>query len=243
MSEILINSNTNGGIIDASATSLVIESNNANSVIIESVLVESAFTGTLQAKTRNGGAWINIPCVQSDNGVYNAKAAGSTITLTTGDVLLVACAGFYAIRLLRASGAVTVTAIATPADLSALFMAAGANSVSSSGKTLKTVSGSLTSDTDVIAAVTGMKLKIHAINLYTFGTSASTILFKSNGTAGTEVWRVCMQSIASNVMGVVLASSYPSYIFSTVAGEKLTIDVGNADTIHYSIAYWDSDNA
>lgn len=107
---------------------------------------------------------------------------------------------------------------------------------------LKTVSGTLTADTDVIAAVTSKRIKVVAYSIITTGTSANALIFKSNGTAGTELWRLFLQApTASSVFGANLAMSLPSYLFATVAGEKLTIDVGNTDAVHYSITYTDDD--
>ena len=114
-------------------------------------------------------------------------------------------------------------------------------SLVSTGKTLKTVSGSLTDDTDVIAAVTGKRLKVYAYSLISSGTNANTVLFKSNGTGGTEIWRSPLQSPASIMAGANLSIPPPSFLFATVAGEKLTMDVSVADTVHYSLAYFDDD--
>jgi len=109
-------------------------------------------------------------------------------------------------------------------------------------KTIKTVSGSLTADTDVIAAVATKRLKVIAYSIITTGVNANAAIFKSNGTAGTELWRIILQApAASSVYGANLAIEAPSFLFATVAGEKLTLDVGNADTLHYSIAYFDDD--
>lgn len=109
------------------------------------------------------------------------------------------------------------------------------------GKTLKTVSGSLTADTDVIAAVATKRIKVVAYSLISVGTNANLVLFKSNGAAGTELWRVLMQSSTAIAAGANLAIAAPSFLFATVAGEKLTIDVNQTDTVHYSITYFDDD--
>lgn len=111
------------------------------------------------------------------------------------------------------------------------------------GKTLKTVSGSLTADTDIITAVATKRLKVVAFSLVSNGTNANTVIFKSNGTSGTELWRVLLQSSANIAAGANLAISAPSFLFATVAGEKLTLDVSAADTIHYSVTYFDDDVA
>lgn len=109
---------------------------------------------------------------------------------------------------------------------------------------VKTASGTLTADTDVISAVTSKKIKVVAYSIISSGVSANPIIFKSNGTSGTELWRILLQApAASSVYGANLACSLPTYLFSTVAGEKLTMDVGNTDNIHYSISYTDDDAA
>jgi hypothetical protein len=108
-------------------------------------------------------------------------------------------------------------------------------------KSFKVVSSSLTADTDIIAAVATKKLKVYAYSLISSGTSANTVIFKSNGTAGTELWRVPLQSSTAIMAGANLAVTPPAYLFATVAGEKLTLDVSVADTLHYSVAYFDDD--
>ena len=109
-------------------------------------------------------------------------------------------------------------------------------------KSLKTASGTLTADTDVVAAVVGKRIKVYAYSLITTGVNANARIFKSNGTSGTELWRVILQApAASSLFGANLAVTPPAFIFATAAGEKLTLDVGDTDPIHYSIAYWDDD--
>lgn len=124
-----------------------------------------------------------------------------------------------------------------------LVIGTGTNTIGNvgHGKTIKTVSGTLTADTDVIAAVTSKRIKVIAYSIFTTGTNANAMIFKSNGTGGTELWRLILQSQASAIFGANLAIPAPSFLFATVAGEKLTLDVGNGDTIHYSIAYFDDD--
>lgn len=147
------------------------------------------------------------------------------------------------------TGAVTVSA-ALPAGANnigdvdlASAIPAGTNLIGNvgHGKTIKTVSGTFTADTDVIAAVSTKRLKVIAISLFTFGTSATTITWKSNGTGGTEIARDCLQSVASQVMGIKAAIAAPSFLFATAAGEKLTADTTTSDTIHYTITYFDDD--
>lgn len=110
------------------------------------------------------------------------------------------------------------------------------------GKTIKTAPiSAITADTDVVAAVTSKRIKVIAYALFTTGTTASTLNFKSNGAAGTLLAPVMLQSQASAIFGANLAIAAPSFLFATVAGEKLTLDVGNTDPITGFITYFDDD--
>lgn len=132
------------------------------------------------------------------------------------------------------SGTVTITGAVTNAGTFAVQN-------NGTGKTLKTVSGNLTADTDVIAAVSSKRLKIYALTLLNTGTDATLLLFKSNGTGGTELWRTRLQGATGAPMGYAQSVSVPTFLFATAAGEKLTIDTNQTDPIDYSIAYWDDD--
>lgn len=111
----------------------------------------------------------------------------------------------------------------------------------STGKAIKSVSGTLTTDTDLVAAVTGKRIKVIAYALTTTGQSINAAIFKSGGTTGTEIWRLLLEAPANTVFHEALSIAAPSFLFATVAGEKLTLDVGNTDTIHYAITYFDND--
>lgn len=111
-------------------------------------------------------------------------------------------------------------------------------------RSYKTASGTLTADTDVVAAVSSKRIKVYAFSVTTVGTNANAAIWKSNGTSGTELWRTLLQGASGSPMGERLAVAPGvdgAFLFATVAGEKLTLDVGNGDTLHYSLAYWDDD--
>lgn len=111
-------------------------------------------------------------------------------------------------------------------------------------RSYKTASGTLTADTDVVAAVSTKRIKVYALSVTTVGTNANAAIWKSNGTSGTELWRTLLQGASGSPMGERLAVSPGvdgAFLFATVAGEKLTLDVGNGDTLHYSLSYWDDD--
>jgi hypothetical protein len=108
-------------------------------------------------------------------------------------------------------------------------------------KTIKSLSGNFAADTDLVALVAAKRIKVIGYAFFTFGTSATTILLKSNGTSGTLVWTVALQSQASAVMGANMITAAPSWIFATLAGEKLTADTNTTDTVYWSISYFDDD--
>lgn len=112
------------------------------------------------------------------------------------------------------------------------------------GKTIKNYSASITSDTDIVAAVASKRIKVIAYSIINQDNTADTVIFKSNGTSGTELWRVYLRGPDANTpFGANLSIPAPSFLFATVAGEKLTVDVSSGATLHISITYFDDDNS
>lgn len=101
---------------------------------------------------------------------------------------------------------------------------------------IQTVTGTVSVDTDIVAAIDGKKIKVLAYSLTTTSSNANTITFKSG--ASTNLWAVKLQSPADVVTGANLSTQAPSYIFSTKVGEKLTLDVSSAEEITYSVTYF-----
>lgn len=122
-----------------------------------------------------------------------------------------------------------------------LITAGTAKVTISHGKTIKSVSGSFASDTDLVAAVATKRIKVIAFGFHTFGTSATTVALKSDGTGGTQLWAVPVQAGTAAVNGAHLAVEAPSWIFATAAGKKLTADTNTSDTVIYNISYFDDD--
>lgn len=126
---------------------------------------------------------------------------------------------------------------------------AGTNTIGNvgHGKTLKTVtSGStaVTADTDIVAAVALKRIKVVGYAFFTDSTTQNVLVLKSNGAGGTALWTVPLQSpAAGSVFGANLTTSAPGFLFATNAGEKLTLDVGAAVNVWYSITYYDDDTA
>ena len=107
------------------------------------------------------------------------------------------------------------------------------------GRGIKSVTGTISATTDVIAAVASKKLKVHAFSILTNSTTAVTVTFQDN--AATNLWTVPMQAISGTYFGANLAVACPAYLFSTVAGNKLTLNLSAAQSVTYSISYTDTD--
>lgn len=252
---------TNAGTFATQVTSIAAGNNNIGDVdIASSVLPTGAATeATLATRltesdfdSKVGSLTETAPATDTASSGLNGRLQRIAERLTTFMVRLPSAlvSGRLDVNIGAAPATVTIAAIPAGTNnigdvdvLSLPALPAGTNLIGNvgHGKTIKTVSGSLTADTDVIAAVATKRLKIFAYSLTSVGVNANTVIFKSNGTAGTELWRLLMQSSTAIASGANLATSAPSFLFATVAGEKLTIDVSQADAIHYSVSYFDDD--
>lgn len=117
-----------------------------------------------------------------------------------------------------------------------LFVTASLNSIS---KTIKTVTGTVSADTDIVNAVSSKRIKVIAFSIISGSTNANTVTFQSN--ASTALWTIPTQAITGTYFGANLAVEAPSFIFATAAGEKLTLDVSSSNNITYSVSYFDDD--
>lgn len=108
------------------------------------------------------------------------------------------------------------------------------------GKSLKTVTGTVSATTTILSAVTSKLLKVQSYALFTSSTSAVTATFKS-GAAGTALWTVPMQAPSSAIFGANLSTQCPAFLFATAAGALLELSLSSAVSVTYSITYWDDD--
>lgn len=107
------------------------------------------------------------------------------------------------------------------------------------GKTIKTVTGTVSADTDIVAAVASKRIKVVYVKLTGVSATVNTITFQSN--ASTALDTTILQSSAGITNGVVSSIPAPSFLFATVAGEKLTLDVSAAQNVTYTVSYFDDD--
>ena len=108
------------------------------------------------------------------------------------------------------------------------------------GKTLKSVSGTAASNGDntLVAAVASKKIKVYGFSLIVISTTAVTCIFQS-GAAGTEVWRVALQTPSGVAGGANLAIQPPAHLFETAVNTLLNLNLSAAVTVHYSAAYFE----
>lgn len=107
------------------------------------------------------------------------------------------------------------------------------------GKTLATVSGTAASSgNNTLKAAGTNALKVYAFSLTTTSATSTTCIFQS-GAGGTELWRVVLQAPTSVNVGANLAVTPPAYLFATASATLLNLNLSGAQTIHYSVAYYD----
>jgi len=105
------------------------------------------------------------------------------------------------------------------------------------GKTILSKAGTASSsgDNTIINAGTN-KLKIKAFSLTTTSTTAVTCIFKSSTTV---LWQVILQAPTGVSVGANLVVPAPDFIFSTASATLLNLNLSSAQTIHYSVSYYD----
>jgi hypothetical protein len=110
----------------------------------------------------------------------------------------------------------------------------------SSGKTLKTKTGSASATFTIVAAVTSKKIKVYSLTLFTASTTAVTVTFK-DGAAGTVLATYPLQAITGTNFGVTENMAAPSTLFETTAGNLLEMSFSAAQTVTYNLRYFDDD--
>lgn len=241
-----------GASVAGTLTGLVATANGLKVDVIASALPSGAATSAKQpALGTAGSASADVITVQGIASMTALKVDGSAVTqpvsIATAPVLVAGSAVIGKVGIDQTTPGTTNLVAAGQNGTWTVQPGNTANTTpwlvtSGHGKTIKTAPiSAITADTDVVAAVTSKRIKVIAYALFTTGTSASTLAFKSNGAAGTLLANVMLQSQASAIFGANLAVPAPSFLFATVAGEKLTLDVGNTDPITGFITYFDDD--
>lgn len=115
-----------------------------------------------------------------------------------------------------------------------------ANGNLSGTRTIKTVTGTISATTDVVAAVTSKRIKVFYYKLFTASTTSVTVTAQSN--ASTALDTTPLQAPAANsLFGANVTVSPPDFLFATVAGQKLTLNLSGSISVIYTLSYWDDD--
>lgn len=112
--------------------------------------------------------------------------------------------------------------------------------VTGGGKTLKSVAGSASSNTAVIAAVASKRIKVVAFECYTAYSAGAIVPILTDGNGGTTLWNRLLQAISGAISGAVAAVGAPSFLLGTAAGNALYLNP-NGQTVYYNITYFADD--
>lgn len=107
-------------------------------------------------------------------------------------------------------------------------------------KSIKTVTGTVSANTDIVAAVAQKRIKVFYLKLITASVTSNTITMQSNATTALDT-SILQAPGANMVFGLNVAVNPPNFLFATSAGEKLTLNVGAAVNVTFTVAYWDDD--
>lgn len=168
--------------------------------------------------------------VASDNTPFPVKIDQTT----PGTTNLVALAANQSVNNAQIGGVAVSTGVGvTGTGVQRVVEASGA------GRTLVSAGGSVASsgNNTLVAAGTN-RLKVYGFSLTTTSTTAVTCIFQS-GAGGTELWRVILQAPTSVNVGANLIVTPPAWIFATASATLLNLNLSGAQTVHWSVAYYD----
>jgi len=108
-------------------------------------------------------------------------------------------------------------------------------------KTIQTACGVASSNTAIIALVSGKRIKVTVCSLRTSYSAAALTPILTDGNGGTTLWNDLEQAISGAVSGSVVSQDAPNFIFGTTAGNALYLNPGGQN-VTYSIAYFTDDS-
>lgn len=106
--------------------------------------------------------------------------------------------------------------------------------------TIKTVTGTISSNTKIVDAVPLRRIKVTAYSLETTYSAASISPIFTDGNGGATLWTVLFQAISGSISGANLAKTEPGYLFGTSAAVALYLNPGG-QSLTYSVSYTDED--
>lgn len=105
------------------------------------------------------------------------------------------------------------------------------------GKTFSSSSGTLTATQVTVLLAGSAKNKVYAFSLTTTSTTGTIATF-TQGSGGTEVWRVLLQAPSGANAGANLAVSPPAYLFASASNGTLVLNLSVAVRVDFSVAYY-----
>lgn len=120
---------------------------------------------------------------------------------------------------------------------------AGADSpipVTINGKTCITVTGAISSNTQIVAAVTGKRIKFFAVEWETAYSTATISPILTDGNGGRTLDISLLQAISGTVSGKTKSVSPPGFFDGTTAGNALYLNP-NGQSVTYSVSYFADD--
>ncbi len=107
------------------------------------------------------------------------------------------------------------------------------------GLTLKAATGTANTDGDneLVAAVSGERIKVYGYALTMNSTTATNVVFESS-TSGIDLATFVFQAGTDVTTGANLACTPPGFLMATDSGESLNMRLDQTVTFSYAIFYW-----
>ena len=102
------------------------------------------------------------------------------------------------------------------------------------------VTGSISSNTAIVALVSGRRIKVVAISLRTSYSAGAITPILTDGNGGTTIWEDLEQATSGSVSGHVATIGGPYWLCATTAGNALYLNP-NGQTVVYSVTYFADD--
>ena len=124
--------------------------------------------------------------------------------------------------------------------LNSVWSATNTLAVSVAEKTCLTVTGSISSNTAIVALVASKRIKVVAISMRTAYSGGTITPILTDGNGGTTIWEDLEQALSGSVSGHVATIGGPYWLCATSAGNALYLNP-NGQTVVYSITYFADD--
>jgi hypothetical protein len=109
-------------------------------------------------------------------------------------------------------------------------------------KSIKTVFGSVSSNTQIIPSTPGRKIKIRYCKLRTSYSGGTITPILTDGNGGTTIWGdPLLEAVTGSISGSNEGVTAPDALCSTSVGNALYLNP-NGQTVGYAISYFDDDS-